>query len=286
MEKTLMEQSTNMIDTVGLLIGAAQSDTIYRDVYLRRARDLLSPTLDQSRYRAIGSTQKEIDDLMHRTRSAVLHNNWREAADVSAQADHLRQTMAAMGHLADIGKDVYEADMVAFDPFSPGKHLGPQSQANQPVLQTQLHDTLASLGKNDTSLGAFYEQRRSYFSGLEVASTAASQKSSERDSAQLEQLALEAAERGDVTALQELMKKLRDRKESGAGEISAGASAAKGLYECPVDLAVPFPSEVGARARELGLAETHIAPFPEIRAAGEVIYTHAWQSSPSTSDTE
>ena len=32
-----MEKSTNMIKTVRLLIGAAQSDTIYRDVYLRRA---------------------------------------------------------------------------------------------------------------------------------------------------------------------------------------------------------------------------------------------------------
>jgi hypothetical protein len=37
-ENTLMEKNTNTIDTVGLLIRAAQSDTIYRDVYLRRAR--------------------------------------------------------------------------------------------------------------------------------------------------------------------------------------------------------------------------------------------------------
>src|SRR5262245_19152528 len=117
-----MEKSTTTIETVGLLIGAAQSDTIYRDVYLRRARDLLSPTLDQSRYRAIGSTQKEIDELMRHTRAAVLHHNWGEAADVSAQADRLRQTMAAMGSLAAKGKDVYEAEMVVFDQFSPGKH--------------------------------------------------------------------------------------------------------------------------------------------------------------------
>ena len=193
--------------------------------------------------------------------------------------------MAAMGPLAAMGKDIYEADIVAFDPFSPGKHLGSQSQANQPVLRTQLLDTLASLGKLDTSLGAFYEKRRSYFSGLE-ATTAPSQKSSERDSAQLEQLALEATERGDVAALQGLVKELRDRKKSGAEEISASASAVKGRYECPVNLDTPFPPDVGARARELGLAETHIAAFPEIRAAGEVIYTHAWQPSPSTPDME
>jgi CRP-like cAMP-binding protein len=33
-------------DVVPHLIEAATADTIYRDVYLRRARDLLSPTLD------------------------------------------------------------------------------------------------------------------------------------------------------------------------------------------------------------------------------------------------
>ena len=32
-----MEKSTNTTETVGLLIGAAQSDTISREVYLRRA---------------------------------------------------------------------------------------------------------------------------------------------------------------------------------------------------------------------------------------------------------
>lgn len=279
-----MEKNTNTVDTVNLLMAAAKADTIYRDVYLRRARELLRPTLDEPGYRAIGSTPKEIDKLMNRARSALLQRNWKEAAEVSAQADHLRLTMDAMGHLAGIGKDVYEADIVAFDPFSPGKHLGPQSQANQPVLRTQLLDTLASLGKNDPGLGAFYEKRRNYFFGLEVATTATPQ-SSQRDSAQLEQLALEAAERGDVAALRDLAKQLRDREELGAAEIPEGASAPKGRYECPVNLDIPFAPDVGARARELSFAEAYVAAaIPEMRAALEVIYTHAWQTSPLTPD--
>jgi len=92
-----MEKNTNTIDTVNLLMAAAKADTIYRDVYLRRARELLRPTLDEPGYRAIGSTQKEIDELMHRARSALLQRNWEEAAEVSAQADHLRQTMGRHG---------------------------------------------------------------------------------------------------------------------------------------------------------------------------------------------
>src|SRR6266581_1287382 len=86
------------------------------------------------------------------------------------------------------------ADTVAFDPFSPGKHLGPQSEANQPGVHKRLMDTLASLGKLDPSLAASYEKRRSYFSSLELASSTASQKSGQRNRAQVERLAVEAAE--------------------------------------------------------------------------------------------
>src|SRR5678816_1956830 len=99
-----MEKNTNSIETVGLLIGAAKSDTIYRDVYLQRARELLSPTLDQSGYRAI-PTQKEIDELMHRARSALLQGNWGEAAEVSARAEHLHQTMACLLYTSPSPRD-------------------------------------------------------------------------------------------------------------------------------------------------------------------------------------
>ena len=57
-------------------------------------------------------------------------------------------------------------------------------------------------------------------------------------------------------------------------------------YECPVDLAAPFAQDVIARARELGLAETHTAPLAEAAAAIEAIYTHAWQPSPANPDME
>ena len=233
-----MAKDTNATKAVGLLIEAANADTVYRDLYLRRARQLLSATLDESAYRAIGSTEKEIEDLMRRSRSAVLQRDWDQAANLSAQADSLRQRKTAMGQLAAIGKDVYDADTVAFDPFSPGKHLGPQSEANQPGVHKRLMDTLASLGKLDPSLAASYEKRRSYFSSLELASPTASQKGAQRDRGQVERLAVEAAEKGDTATLQRLAKELRDWKESGTATVSTSASVVMSRYECPVDLAV------------------------------------------------
>ena len=58
-------------DAVPHLIEAATADTMYRDVCLRRARDLLRPTLDDPGYRAIRSIQKELDELVRYTGSAV-----------------------------------------------------------------------------------------------------------------------------------------------------------------------------------------------------------------------
>jgi hypothetical protein len=281
-----MAKDTNATKAVGLLIEAANGDTVYRDLYLRRARQLLSATLDESAYRAIGSSEKEIEDLMRRSRSAVLQRDWSQAAELSARADGLRQRKAAMGSLASIGKDVYDADTVAFDPFSPGKHLGPQSEANQPVARKQLIDNLASLGKLDPSFAASYEKRRNYFASLELAGTAVSQKSSQRDRGQMERLAVEAAEKGDTATLQRVAKELRDWKESGTATVSTSASVVMTRYECPVDLTVPFAPDVIARARELGLGEAQTAPFAEIAAAREAIYTHVWQPSPANPDME
>src|SRR5262245_1718253 len=282
-----MAKDKNATKVVGLLVEVANADTVYRDLYLRRARQLLSSTLDESAYRAIGSTDKEIENLMRSSRSAVLQRDWDQAAKLSAQAEGLRQRKAAMGNMAAIGKDVYDAETVAFDPFSPGKHLGPHSETNQPGVRKQLLDNLASMGKLDPSLAASYEKRRSYFSSLELASATATQtKGSHRDRAQMERLAVEAAEKGDTATLQRLAKELRDWKESGTATASTSAATVMTRYECPVDLAVPFAPDVISRARELGLAEAQTAPIAEIAAAREAIYTHVWQPSPANPDME
>lgn len=281
-----MSKDANTIKVVGLLVEAAKLDTVYRDVHLRRARQLLSSTLDEPAYRAIGSTEKEIDDHMRRSRTAVLHRDWAQAAELSARIEDLRQRQAKMGKLASVGKEVYEAEAVAFEPFSPGKHLGPRAQAGQAELRTQLLETLASLAKLDAGSAAFYEKRRSYFSGLEVKTAAVSRKDLKADRSKAEQLALEAAERGDIAALQRLASELRDWKESGAAAGSGTAPVMLSRYECPIDLSLPFPPKVVERARELGLVEVRSAPFAELAKVREAIYSHVDQPIPSNPDME
>jgi hypothetical protein len=280
-----MAKDANALKIVDLLVEVAKLDSVYRDVHLRRARQLLSPMLDEFAYRAIGSAEKEINDLIRSSRSAVLQRDWGQVAELSARTDSLRQRVAAMGNLTRVGKEVYEAEAVVFEPFSPGKHLASQAQAAQPALRTQVIDTLASLAKLDVASGAFYEKRRSYFAGLQMESATPSKKGEERDRAQTERLAFEAAERGDTATLQRLAKELQEWKESGAAA-SSGAAAMLSRYECPVDLAAPFPSEAVARARELGLVEARTAPFADLAKVRDVIYAHVNQPVPSNPDVE
>jgi hypothetical protein len=281
-----MAKDANTIKIVNLLVEVANLDTVYRDIHLRRARELLSSTLDESAYRAIGSTEKEIEDVMRRSRSAVLQRDWGQAAELSAQIDSMRQRLAKMGKLAGIGKEVYDAETVVFEPFSPGKHLGPNAQASQAGQRTQAMDALGSLIKLDPDAGPFYEKRRSYFSGLEVKSAAVSKKGAQRDRAQAERLAMEAAERGDTAALQRLAKELRDWKESDAAVTTGSGRVTSGRYECPIDLSTPFSPKVVERARELGLVETRTASYPELAKVLQIIYAYVDQPIPANPDME
>ena len=129
-----MAMDKNTMKTVGLLVEASKLDTVYRDLHLRRARQLLSVTLDESAYRAIGSAEKEIEDLMWRSRSAVLQRDWGQAAELSAQmkdcADGKRRcaTWPISERMCTRGT---RSRSILF----PGKHFGHQSEAKQPDLR-------------------------------------------------------------------------------------------------------------------------------------------------------
>ena len=117
-------------------------------------------------------------------------------------------------------------------------------------------------------------------------SAAVSQKGAQRDRAQAEKLAMEAAERGDSAALQRLAKELRDWKESKTAVTSGSAPVTSGRYESPIDLAAPFAPKVVERARAFGLAEARTAPYAEFAKAREIIYMHVDQPLPAHPDME
>jgi hypothetical protein len=282
-----MADDANTIKTVDLLATLAGLDTVYRDIYLGRARQILSSVLDESAYRAIGSSQTEINDLVARSRSAVWRRDWQEAAELSARIAGVREHVAAKEPLRKIGAAVYDADAIAFDPFSPGKHLGPNAVTNQAELRAEVVGALSALVKLDNGAAAFYESRKKYFSGLDLASTApAAKQSQQRDRAQAERLAAAAAENGDAALLARLAKELCEWKESGPAVTSSAPPALLNRYDCPVNLTAGFGAETIERARAFGFVEACTAPMQEFQKIRNILYTHIDQPTTSNADSE
>jgi hypothetical protein len=102
---TATDQKTERpeLQVVGLLVQAADADTVYRDLYLERACLHLAKVFPEAQYRQLLAGKSRIDALVHDTQAAVRLEDWAKVSELSAEADGLRrdmQTHAAATKLA------------------------------------------------------------------------------------------------------------------------------------------------------------------------------------------
>jgi hypothetical protein len=282
--------STSAADLARLLVALADADTVHRDTYLRRARALLADELPADRYRGMRGVQHQIDDAIARSRSAAVIQDWKLVHELAAKADQLRKSAETAAPLIGIGEQVYDPPAIALDPFSPGL----AALAKAPDLAKTRDDAVAALTRlaaADTPNAAFYEARRTYLAALAVARrTAEVEKESARpvrSVAELERLAFEAAQQGEVGELQRLAQeiltqKAAEKKPEGKTAVTPEAAAppttAATADQCPVDLGAPFAAGVDARARALGFAVALTEPLPEAAPLVDFVAARIGQS--------
>ncbi len=269
---TTRSSSVSSIEVARMLIDVADTDTVYRDVYLRRARAFLSHDVTIDQYRGFQGVQQQIEKIVAASRAATALQDWKLVQQLASQADELRHTALTQGALVAIGELVYDAPSVAIDPFSLGLAGTGPSGAALADIRDKAVATFAKLVTADPQQSAFYEDRRRFLSALAVAvrrSDAASATGNRTQSiADLERLAYEAAQRGDVAELKRLAGEiLAQQATEGAktttAAMDAGPTGVASLGGCPVDLGAPFAPEVVARARTLGLAVVMMQPDPQ-----------------------
>jgi hypothetical protein len=281
------------IELVRMLVDVADADTVYRDVHLSRARALLAGELSAEQYRGFRGMQHQIEDTVAQSRAATVLQDWKLVQELAGRADELRRSSQAHAASMAIGELVYDAPPVAVDPFSPGMAGLTKAGADLAELRDKTVAQLAALAAADAEHAAFYESRRAFLAGLVVAArrpAAAKKSDAPREVADLERLAYEAAQRGDVADLQRLAAEILARK---AGEATKKPSEMAGadipvpptaMDACPVDLAVPFPADVVGRARALGLAVATTQPQPN---AGPLLkYVAARIAQPALRESE
>lgn len=280
--------------TARLLVEVADADTVYRDLYLARARALLTPELSAEQYRGFRGVQEQIDDAVAKSRAATILQDWKLVQELAARAEELRRGAQAQAARMTIGELVYDAPPVVVDPFSPGMAAVVKSTADLAELRDKTVAKLAELAKADPSEASFYEARRPWLTALVVAARrpeqAGKQSEAPREIAELERLAYDAANRGDVTELNRLSTEILARKageqtkkpeEMTAAEIPVPRTALEG---CPVDLGAPFAPDAVSRARTLGFAVATTQPQPN--AAPLLEYVAARVTQPGLRESE
>jgi hypothetical protein len=272
---------------VKTLVDVRASDTVYGDLYLRRARELLGTVLSQSQYNALRGIQADIDAALKRIRVATASQDWGTVESLAARVDELRHNAAEKATLSTLGAAVYDTHDVSIDPFSPGLEFLPGFGKELAGRRDTLVAHLKGLARADAPRAHLYESRAAFFAGLKLAaSDVAAAASSVKSLQELQQLAMQATEQGDMTQLRRYAQQLSalQAKSAPAADPKSDTSPTLTRAACPVDLSAPFTEEVVRRAGALGLSVARAEPPPQSRVLFEYVTTHIWH--PILSDTD
>ena len=158
------------VDVVRLLVEVADADTVYRDVYLARARALLADELSLEQYRGFRGIQQQIDEAVATSRAATILQDWKlvqelaSAPSSSARAPKRRPPLMAVGEL------VYDAPTVADRPVLARPRRAREERRRSRRAARQDRRRARAAGDRPTRPNAaFYEARRAFFAGLAVA---------------------------------------------------------------------------------------------------------------------
>jgi hypothetical protein len=291
-KKTGTQESAAAPKAVQWLVEVSGADTVYADLHLRRARELLSSVLTLAQYNALKGIQRDIDEAVKQSKVATMSQDWRRVESLAGRVDELRRSAQEKAAVSALGAKVYDAYGVSVDPFSPGFDFLPGFDQDLAERRDALVDTLKKLAGADAPLATFYESRRAFFAGLVLASKRSVEATAvAQSSAEIEQLAVQAAQKGDMSQLRRYAQELaaRQAKEAAAAGPKSDtqtAVAGRATYQCPVDLVAPFSDDVAQRAQGLGFAVARTEPLPQSAPLYDYVTAHMWQPNLAEAETE
>ncbi len=287
------EGGVSLLAAVQRLVEAANVDTVYRDIYLTRAEELLAAVFSRQQHEGLKRLRRDLDQAVQQSKSAAMLQDWQRVGQLTSRAEELRRAAEQNAAAAAVAELVYDAYSVAIDPFSPGvEHLLKASAQGSVEMRDALVGTLAALMQADATSAGFFESRRAFFAALAVfsrAAAAASESAAAKRIDDVERLAFDAAQRGDIAQLGRYAQEILARQRQGGAEpnkAGESVSPAGATYQCPVDLAASFANDVVQRARALGFAGALTEPLAASAAIMEYVAARASQANLSDPETE
>ena len=271
-----MEKSPSSL--VAMLFETGNVDTVYRDVYLDRARALMAPLLSLEEFHHLEQQRAALAAVPPTIARALEKANWSLVKELSQRAQEFKHAIDTKSALLETARNVYDVQDVRLDPFSPG--LQPFTHVptgNLSQLRTQVLEDLGALERGDVPWNGFYAARRAAFQALALTDSDASRAGSPtKSTAEVQEAVAQALKAGDMKRVAELADALiaagAPTAPATARTANAG-SAPRGDEPSPEVQPVVFSSETLVRARRLGLAPRHLEPQVDLASLRRYAWT-------------
>jgi hypothetical protein len=280
MSKAMQQSKENTFTTVTRLTEISALDTLFKDLYLQRARALLSPVFSRGSYDSYKENAAQVPWVEQQLRAAVERSEWKRVADLTERLRNLKANVASGSQSAKLAEAVYEdAADVTIDVFATGLNVfvGAESE----TLRERRDDAikiLVALERLDPDKSAFYARRIAGFEKLSFKAGAAGgkvNKDERMDASQLQQAALSALDSGDLSKLEQMIANAAKQGEGKKGKTGEPEVELTTPAELGDDLLYQFSDQTLAAAAELGLSPVRT----ESRRHFAHLVPHGWQPS-------
>jgi hypothetical protein len=274
-----MDSTTSTVmTTLTALIEAGNIDTVYRDVYLDRARTVLAPVLSLEDFHRLEQERAALAELPLTIARALDNANWSLVKQLSERAQTLKHAIEDKGGLLQTARSIYDVRDVRLDPFSHGLEPFTRTARRElPTLRKRMVELLETLQRADVAWNDFYVARRRAFQArpqtfAELETDVTSSPADALESAR------QALKGGDMKRLAWLADALIGTGTPSESAVSQAAHVGGGRIddEPPAELEpVAYSSETLARARHLGLTARHLERRMELAS----LRRYAWTPS-------
>jgi hypothetical protein len=279
MSQAVSSSRDKTLTVVEQLVEMGKLDTLFRDLYLQRARTLLAPLFSRGSYLRFKENSAQIPWVEQQLRACVERSDWQRGTDLTTRLRDLKTAVQGGAPFAKLGETVYErAADVSIDVFSSGLNVlcGVTSEGVL-GLRADVLNHLLTLERTDPEKRDFYARRLSDFKQLSIITTdAAEQKTDKRvDAGQLQQAALGALDSGDLSKLDQILASFNQQPEAKQDQPESVEVNTTPAADVGEDLLYTFTEETLSAARELGLTPVRT----ESRRQFAYLIPHGWQPS-------
>jgi len=279
MSKAVQTSKENTLTTVARLVEISALDTLFKDLYLQRARSLLSTVFSRGSYDALKQNSAQIPWVEQQLRAGVERSEWKRVSQLTERLRELKASVTAGSQSSGLAEIVYEqASDVSIDLFATGLNVfvGVDAETLR-ARRDEAANVLAALQRLDPEQADFYSRRIADFKRLSIKAGATQEEAKDEklDAAQLQNAALSALDSGDLSKLEQMIASAAKEAETKKPKTETAEVELAEAAELGDDLTYTFSEATLAAAAELGLSPVRT----ESRRSFAHLIPHGWQPS-------